>query len=86
MDRQELCNLGLPWMYYSFGRHPFVMRSVIENSITSKGRFMNAGISLMHEKPETISQRGGDRTEGTETKKGLEVYSEADMSKLKAHM
>lgn len=31
LDRQELCYLGLPWTWPSFGRRPFVMGSVIEN-------------------------------------------------------
>lgn len=40
----------------------------------------------MHKKPETISQRGGDTTEGRETNRGPEGYSESEKNTLKAHV
>ena len=41
---------------------------------------MKTGISLIHEKPEAISERQEDRIEEIETKRGCEGGSESERS------
>ena len=70
-DRRELCDSGLSWTGHSCSRYPLVMRSVLKTEWAGKGRFMKTGLSLMHEKPEAISQRRDDKTEGIKPREGV---------------